>query len=147
MLIIMPHLGDGGAERLALDLLIELRRQGLPVEMLAMQRRGPRVDEAAERGVRICYGCGAHQSLVLHGPRVLLKAIRAARRNDVVVAGLDGPAMGLALLAARLTRRPCVAMVQNDMAGVRLTDRRPRAVRWLMRRAKLTARADLAIAV
>ena len=147
VLIIMPHLGDGGGERLMLDLLVELRRQGLPVEMLVMQRRGSRVREAAERGVDVDYGCGARQGVVLHGPHIFLKALMAAKRSDLVVAGTDGPATGLALLAARLTRRPCIAMVQANFLATRALDGRPAPVKWVMNRVSLTSRADMAVAV
>ena len=121
LLIVLPTLEGGGAERFNLELADALRRKGWECTIFCLNRRGPLLQDAAERGIPVQAGStyqGAKLWKLAIGLLVGLPRLwRAIRRADVTIAGMDGVATVVAAPLCRLARRPLIAEVQVDLDG------------------------------
>ncbi len=104
----MQFLGQGGAERVTLDLTRELA-QFFDITLLLFRPSAGYQTEVDPR-VHIEVLLRKEERIRKYLPRVLSRMIRMAREADVVVAGLEQETTYLSAAAARLARRPCVAI-------------------------------------
>lgn len=121
VLIVLPTFDGGGAERFNLELADSLRKKGWECTIFCVNRRGPLLREAAERGVPVEAGSGysgkATWRLALSVLVALPHLARAMRRADVTIAGMEGVATILAAPLGRALRRPVIAEIQTDLDG------------------------------
>ena len=67
------------------------------------------------RGIRVVYGLAPQQTWPQRSPAWLGRLIGAARRADVVVGAQEASSTYFALLAAKLTNRPVLGLIQNSL--------------------------------
>lgn len=119
VLIVLPTLDVGGAQRFNLELADSLRRKGWDCTIFCVNRRGPFIREAEEREVPVKVGSGysgaATWRLGLSVLQALPRLARAMRQADVTIAGMEGVATILAAPLGRLVRTPVIAEVQTDL--------------------------------
>lgn len=104
----MPFLGRGGAERMTVDLTREL----VPFFDVTLLLFNPRLDDETDVDPRIRIEVLLPKQARIRGhlPKVLSRMSHLAREADVVVAGLEMETTYLSVAAARLARRPCIAV-------------------------------------
>lgn len=110
ILLVLPSLEAGGAEKVGITLLNALSLHH-EVTLFVMLDRGPLFTQVNPR-VRVVRGL-ARGNTLWRKLRILGKLIGEARRHDVVVAGLEVTATYFAYAAARLARKPLVAWVHT----------------------------------
>jgi glycosyltransferase involved in cell wall biosynthesis len=119
VLIVLPTLDGGGAERFNLELADSLRQQGLDCAIFCVNRRGPLLREVAERDVPVEFGSRysgtATWRLALSVLVALPRLARAMRRADVTIAGMEGVVTILTAPLGRLMHTPVIAEVQTDL--------------------------------
>ena len=119
----MQNLAGGGAERVTLDLAGLLADDGYDVHLLLHENTGD-LSSRLPRGVRVTsiFEGSYHRSRL---PKLLSETVRQARRHDLVIAGCEGRAGALSIVAARFTKRPCIGWIHNDWGEFRkVTSRR-----------------------
>jgi glycosyltransferase involved in cell wall biosynthesis len=116
VLIVLPNLNPGGAERLNLDLVQPLRSQGIDADLFSLIDTGILRAEAEARQFRLFRGGpdlpGIPGRLLGH----LVGTVRLARigrRYDVLVAGLEMITPFAVLAAAAVCRRPAVSQLHS----------------------------------
>lgn len=121
VLIVLPTLEGGGAERFNLELAAALERKGARCTIFCLYRRGPLLAEAEARGLTVLAGSTYSGSALWRLALGLLVGLprlwRLIRRHDVTIAGLEGLATIVTAPLARLARRPLLAEVQVDLDG------------------------------
>jgi glycosyltransferase involved in cell wall biosynthesis len=113
VLVVMPTAEMGGAERMAVDLVRELRRQGVVADLFLMRRSGSLLAEAES----VCRVLGPAISHGRFRYLLFLTAVSlpvAARSYDLIVGGLDDTHL-VSYNAARLAAKPVVALVHTDI--------------------------------
>lgn len=119
VLIVLPTLEGGGAERFNLELADALRQKGLECTIFLLSRRGPLLHDVAERGLPLQVGSNHQGTTVWRLAIGLLVGLprlwRAVRRTDVTIAGMDGLATIVVALIGSLARRPVIAEVHSDL--------------------------------
>lgn len=120
VLIVLPTLEAGGAERLNVDLAVALRAKGIHTDICLIERMaGPLVEEARAAGVGVLDATTGSPRLdnwrsrrilwLLSVVHSVLRIARISRRYDVVMAGLDFMPVLTLWAAGWLVRRPIVA--------------------------------------
>lgn len=66
-------------------------------------------------GIPVTYGVAQENLKTRYLPQILTKLLRAARRSDVLVGGLEMSPTFLAVIAATLTGKPSVGFVRNSL--------------------------------
>ena len=121
VLIVLPTLEGGGAERFNLELAAAMRDQGVGCTIFCLNRRGPLLHEAAARGIPVVSGSSYGGTVVWRIALSLLVGLprlwRQIRRADVTIAGLEGVVTVVSAPLAKLARRPVIAEVQVDLDG------------------------------
>ena len=121
MLIVLPTLEGGGAERFNVELADSLRQKGWECTIFCFNRRGPLLHDVAERGIPLQAGSGYRGTrvsrLAIGLIATLPRLLRAVRHADVTIAGMDGIATVVTAPVCRLARRPLIAEVQVDLDG------------------------------
>lgn len=119
VLIVLPTLEGGGAERFNLELADTLRQKGWESTIFLLNRRGPLLHDVVERGLPLQVGSDYQGTKVWRLAIGLLVGLprlwRAVRRADVTIAGMDGLATIVVALIGSLARRPVIAEVQSDL--------------------------------
>lgn len=119
VLIVLPTLDVGGAQRFNLELADSLRRQGWDCTIFCVNRRGPFLREATEREVPVKVGSNyAGTATWRLGVSVLValpRLARAMRQADVTIGGMEGVATILTAPLGRLLHTPIIAAVHTDL--------------------------------
>jgi glycosyltransferase involved in cell wall biosynthesis len=113
ILLVMPSLEAGGAEKVAVTLVNALCVQH-EVTLFAMLDRGPLFSQVNPK-VRVVRAVKSGHTWWRKW-LILKKLIGEARKHDVVIAGLEVTATYFAYAAAILTRKPLVAWVHTLLA-------------------------------
>lgn len=108
----LTDLAGGGAEKLPLVLAGALEHTELSVILFKNRVQ----HDVPSEGPRIITLSPGARSLALTGGAVLTRAIRAARRFDVLVAGLEWAPTFFTVTAGAIARRPVVATVHVDLS-------------------------------
>ena len=112
VLMTIPNLHGGGAERIALQMHQAFDRSTIDPVLLIQERFGSYVS-AAEGDPSIMFiNEGHYRRRQL--PRSLLATWRAARQADVIIGGNEGRPSFAALVAAKLTGLPVVMWLHTD---------------------------------
>ncbi len=114
VLIVLPNLNPGGAERLNLDLVEPLRSHGIDADLFCLVDTGILRAEAEERQFRLFRGGPDVPGIPgsLRGYLVgTVRLARVGRRYDVLVAGLEAITPFAVLAAAAVCRRPAVSQL------------------------------------
>ncbi len=114
VLIVLPNLNPGGAERLNLDLVEPLRSHGIDADLFCLVDTGILRAEAEERQFRLFRGGPDVPGIpgMLRGYLVgTVRLARVGRRYDVLVAGLEAITPFAVLAAAAVCRRPAVSQL------------------------------------
>ena len=139
--IFLPTFGEGGMERMLVNMANGLARAGLRVDFWVGREDGPFLDRL-DPGVRLL----RHPRTSTRRRTAAFAGYLAERRPDVVLAAKD-PAVLVALEARRLSGAPCAVVARPGSVSQRL-QRRPALLRWrdlrVMRRAYRGA--DLVVA-
>jgi glycosyltransferase involved in cell wall biosynthesis len=115
VLMVVERLFDGGQTRSVLDLAAALADRGIGVEVFALGSSDPSSVPHGHDGLGITEGSPPGWRLRYATPVMVARLARAAHRADVVLGGAErGLAVGSALLAARIARRPVLAIVRGD---------------------------------
>jgi glycosyltransferase involved in cell wall biosynthesis len=121
LLIVLPTLEGGGAERFNVELAVALRRKGHDCTIFCLNKRGALLERAAEAGVPVVAGSTYRGTSVVRLALSLLVGLprlwKLIRRSDATIAGLEGVATVLTVPLAILARRPLLAEVQVDLDG------------------------------
>jgi glycosyltransferase involved in cell wall biosynthesis len=139
ILLIEGALRDNGGLRLTHEMAMRWHRAGVPVRLLVLETvepDGPMFVPDPE--LPIVYGSARVRRFRNAVFPIASEVLRHARRSDVVVSASEvGWGMFLGWIAARVTRRPFVALVQSSLDSS-IDAWRPRrlhgALRWLHRR-------------
>lgn len=114
VLIVLPNLNPGGAERLNLDLVGPLRSQGIDADIFSLLDTGILREEAEDRQIRLFRGGPDVPGIPGRLRGYLIGAVRLARvgrRYDVLIAGLEAVTPFVVLAAATVCRRPAVSQL------------------------------------
>jgi glycosyltransferase involved in cell wall biosynthesis len=112
VLVTIPNLAGGGAERMAMNLATALDRGKFDVCLFLHERYGPYVDQVPGH---VDFACATDQPYARwRQPAVLRRLLRKARSSDVIVAANEGRATFLAFLAGRWLGKPVVGWIHND---------------------------------
>jgi glycosyltransferase involved in cell wall biosynthesis len=121
VLIVLPTLEAGGAERFNVELAAALRRKGWDSTIFCLNKRGALLERAAEAGVPVVAGSRYRGTSVVLLALSLLFGLprlwKLIRRSDATIAGLEGVVTVLAVPLTMLARRPLIAEVQVDLDG------------------------------
>jgi glycosyltransferase involved in cell wall biosynthesis len=117
VLLLVDHLRENGGTRVVHDAVRRLPTVGVPAELFVLLPVPAGVPQVVPgRDVRVRYGVPRPMRLrraLLPG---LLRLVGAARRSSVVVSGSEtGYALLVGWVAARLTGRPFVVLVQSSI--------------------------------
>jgi hypothetical protein len=113
ILVTLPTLEGGGAERVMVDLAAALTRMGVPTDVCVVRRTGPLTFEA-QKQIQLLFGTSRNWRMRYLFPTALKAIISVPGRYDVIVGGLDNT-MLLAWLAGPVRRRPVVGVVHTDL--------------------------------
>lgn len=121
VLIMLPTLEAGGAERFNVELAAALRRKGWDSTIFCLNKRGALLERAVEAGVPVVAGSRYRGTSVVRLALSLIVGLprlwKLIRRNDATIAGLEGVVTVLAVPLTILARRPLIAEVQVDLDG------------------------------
>lgn len=112
VLVAIPNLSGGGAERMALQLCDRLAKRGVDVTLLVHENTGS-LNHLLAPSLKIVF-CGDKPYRRRHLPRLLRQTIEHARHADVLLAANEGRAGFLLTLASLVTKRPVVAWIHVD---------------------------------
>lgn len=123
VLIVLPNVVSGGAERLNLDLAASLSARGVQTDVFSWttpyESLPPGVrSELAARGVNVLHGRTGAIKMRYELPLIFLRLVRVARRYDVLVGGLELHSTYLAAAVARLLGKPVIGEVQTPLEYV-----------------------------
>jgi glycosyltransferase involved in cell wall biosynthesis len=124
VLINLPALYGGGAERLVLNLMRHLDRTTFMPSLFLMKRQGVYFEEVPD-DVSITAGTEREIRVRKVFPQVMWRYLKAAREHDILVAGLELESTYLAYLAGRVFHKPVVGWVH-----IPLTDYLNLLPRW-----------------
>jgi glycosyltransferase involved in cell wall biosynthesis len=118
VLILLPSIISGGAERFNLDLAVGLNRSGVETDIFAWAMTPGVVDASvpqslAAAGVRVFGGRPGRTKMRYEAPEIVARALLAARRYDVIVGGLELTSTYLASVAASTLGKPAVGEAQT----------------------------------
>lgn len=111
VMLVLPDLRGGGAERMALTLARCLSERGRQVTIFLLQKRGVYWDEIPD-GVRVVWGLEAAR-LRWGFPTLLWRLVREARRHDVIVGTQELVSTYAAWAAGRLTGKPVIGWLHT----------------------------------
>ena len=114
VLFILSAAQRNGAVLSTLTTMHYLDRTRFEPALFVLERRDEPWPELLE-GVPITYGVTSGRPSLRHFPQVLIKLLRAARRADVIVGGLEMSPSYFAILAAKLTGKPSIGFVRNSL--------------------------------
>lgn len=114
LLVILPTLNGGGAERSILTLVGNLDPRSFVVTLFIVKTEGEYWSEIP-RGVGVHTAIGAGRRMLPHLHTILYKACKLAGRADVIIGGQELTATYIAVAAGRLTRRPVIGFVHTDL--------------------------------
>ena len=114
VLFILSAVQRNGAVLSTLTTMRHLDRSRYEPALFVLEQRDEPWHELLE-GVPITYGVTKGKLRARHVPQVFAKLFRAARRSDVLVGGLEMAPTFLAIIAAKLTRKPSVGFVRNSL--------------------------------
>ncbi len=86
-----------------------------PVLFLAERPADPDYWDPLLRGIRVVYGLAPERTWPQRSPAWLGRLIGAARRAHVLVGAQEASSTYFALLAAKLTHRPVLGLIQNSL--------------------------------
>jgi glycosyltransferase involved in cell wall biosynthesis len=115
VLFILENLAGCGAERVTLNLLRHLDRERFESTLFLLERRGPLFSEVPVH-VRLMLAHKFRSYNKYLTPYYLTKLIAPTRRSDVIIAALEFRPTYLAYMAAALTKRPVIGVV-NTLLG------------------------------
>jgi glycosyltransferase involved in cell wall biosynthesis len=124
ILINLPALYGGGAERLVLNLMRHLDRATFMPSLFLMKRQGVYFEEVPD-DVVITAGTERETRVRKVFPQVMWRYLMAAREHDILVAGLELESTYLAYLAGRVFDKPVVGWVH-----IALTEYLKRLPKW-----------------
>ena len=110
VLINLPALYGGGAERLVLNLMRHLDRTAFMPSLFLMKRQGVYFEEVPD-DVSITAGTERETRVRKVFLQVMWRYLKAAREHDILVAGLELESTYLAYLAGRVFHKPVVGWV------------------------------------
>jgi glycosyltransferase involved in cell wall biosynthesis len=112
ILIDLPALYGGGAERLVLNLMRLLDPAAFTPSLFVMKRQGVYWKDVPE-SVPVFIGADTEEDFRVRKamPRVIWRYLKAARDHDVLLAGLELESTYLAHLGGRIFRKPVVGWV------------------------------------
>ena len=112
VVVVVPGMMEGGGIRVVLGRAAAWEEASHPTCLFAAQSVSA-VRCAPSGDVRVVFGDQAHRRFRRALPRILRRLVGECRDADVVVSGYEaGRGLLIAWVAARLTRRPLVALVQ-----------------------------------
>ena len=114
VLFILSAVQRNGAVLSTLTTMKHLDRSRFEPALFVLERRDEPWHDLLQ-GVPITYGVSAGKPKAHHFPQVLAKLLRAARRSDVLVGGVEMAPTFLAIIAAKLTFKPSVGFVRNSL--------------------------------
>jgi glycosyltransferase involved in cell wall biosynthesis len=112
VLLCIPNLTGGGAEKSALNLSRALAGSGFHVTLFAHEKRGSLV-ETLLPGDNVVFANHAEYSRK-QLPGLLLRTLKVASKADVVIGANEGRATFLAWCAAKLLRKPLIAWLHSN---------------------------------
>ena len=113
VLFILRAFERNGAVLSALTTMKHLDRSRFEPSLFVLERRAEPWPDLLE-GIPVTYGA-ARKLKLHHFPQVVVKLLRAARRSDVLVGGLEMSSTYLAIVAGKLTGKPSVGFVRNSL--------------------------------
>jgi glycosyltransferase involved in cell wall biosynthesis len=130
-LFIVPDLAGGGAERMTLTLLGELRRRGYDPTLFMLRERGALLGEVPD-GVTVVAGASGDANLNLSAVSIFSRLLRCARSADVIVGAMELEPTYFAFLCGRVLGKPAVGWVQISMDQylARLSPWHRRLTKW-----------------
>ncbi len=114
VLFILSALQRNGAVLSTLTTMKHLDPARYAPALFVLERRDEPWHELLS-GVPVTYGVSEGKPNAQHVPQVFAKLLRAARRSDVIVGGLEMAPTFLAIVAAKLTGKPSVGFVRNSL--------------------------------
>jgi len=115
ILLVLPHLKGGGAERITVNLANSLSALGHEVTLLVVKDVGVYFNKiSVSVKTIIVTKCKARLDLY-SGISALYKLTIHARKSDIVIACLEGWPTILCYIASRLSRKPCVGWVHTSL--------------------------------
>lgn len=112
LLFLLPNIGGGGIERAMLNLVGGLTKERFVSRVVAHERDGILANEVAARMDTRFLSEPPYSRWRL--PVLFWHTVGEVRKTDVVVAMSEGRAAVLGLLAAKLVRKPVVAVINFD---------------------------------
>lgn len=112
LLFLLPNIGGGGIERAMLNLVGGLTKERFVSRVVAHERDGILVNEVAKRINTRFLSEPPYSRWRL--PMLFWHTVGEARKTDVIVAINEGRAAVLGLLAAKLVRKPVMAVINFD---------------------------------
>ena len=138
VLAILPYIAGGGVERVVLSLAQQLDKSVIDFRLMLLERLPNALHEVPSDVSVTCAVEGPYRKSKL--PHLVVAAVRAARHADVVLAASEGRAAGVAFVASRIARKPCVAMVHFDWDSFARD-----AGTWTMRSLRAYGHMDLVV--
>jgi len=114
LLVILPTLNGGGAEKATLTLIGGLNPEEFQVTLFVVKTQGAYWSEIPT-GVKVETAIAAGKRILPCLPRILSRLATLAREADLVVGGQELTATYLALTAAKVARRPVVGIIHTDL--------------------------------
>ena len=116
VLFVLTKLNKNGAVLSVLSTLRHLDKERFePVLFLAERLDEPHYWQPLLEGVQVVYGLAPARTWPHRSPLWLRQLIGAAWRADVVVGAQEASSTYFAILAAKLTRRPVLGLIQNSL--------------------------------
>jgi glycosyltransferase involved in cell wall biosynthesis len=113
-LFIVPDLAGGGAERMTLTLIADLRRRGYDPILFMLRERGALLAEVPD-GITVVAGVNGGANLHRSAIPIFLRLLRCARSADVIVGAMELEPTYFAFLCAKLLGKPAVGWVHIAM--------------------------------
>jgi glycosyltransferase involved in cell wall biosynthesis len=118
VLILLPSVISGGAERFNLDLAVALNRNGIEADIFAWAMSRKSVEPSflaslGQAGVHVIGGRPARVKMRYEAPEIIARLMLSSRRYDVLIGGLELTSTLLAAGAANALRKPVIGEVQT----------------------------------
>ncbi len=111
VLMAIPNLAGGGAERVAINLAKELNQRGFDVLVFAHEKRGNLLS-MIDSDINIIFKNDADYSR-WHLPGIFFATLKHARKADLLFAANEGRAAFMLIIAGILLRKPLVCWLHN----------------------------------
>lgn len=115
ILLVLPHLEGGGAERIAVNLANSLSSLGHEVTIFVVKDLGIYFANISDK-VKTIIATNCKSRLdVRSGLIAITKLLIQANKHDIVIAGLEGWATILCYLTAVIANKPCIGWVHTSI--------------------------------